>query len=308
LGAALALGRRISTPVSTLAGAAEAIARGDRFQMRVSALREVEDLRRALVAAGERVREAAADREQRLIAETKREEAHTANRAKDEFLAVLSHELRTPLATIVGWLRMLRQAPLDSTQRQRALDTVERNTRALAHMIDDLLDISRIVAGRMTLERVPMSLVELVVETVDAFQPRARAKRIVLTAHVEPAPAIVLADAQRMRQVLSNLLENALRHTPTDGCVEVDLTPTEHAIRLRVQDTGSGIETDVLAHVFERFRQATAKHAGVHGSLGLGLAIVKNIVELHDGAVEAKSDGPGRGATFTITLPLIREA
>ena len=305
--AAFALGKRISGSLSTLASAAEAMARGDRVEIQASALREVGDLHRALVTASAAVREAAGEHEQRLVSDAKQEEAQAANRAKDEFLAVLSHELRTPLATMVGWIRMLQQAPLDSAQRQRALEAVERSTRSLARMIDDLLDISRIVARRMTVERVPTSLVPLVVETVDAFQPEAKAKGIMLQTRVEPDPGIVLADSQRLRQVLSNLLANAVRHTPADGRVEVSLATTETAIRIRVQDTGSGIEPDELPHVFERLRQTDLKRGSVHGSLGLGLAIVKNIVELHEGTVEAQSDGPGRGATFTVTLPLLRQ-
>jgi signal transduction histidine kinase len=174
-------------------------------------------------------------------------------------------------------------------------------------MIDDLLDISRIVAGRMPLESAPINLVPVIAETVESFQPEAKAKSVALHMHAEPIVSIVLADRDRIRQVVSNLLANALRHTPADGRVDVSVIPRGEKLRIQIQDTGRGIEPELLPHVFERFRQADST-AGVRGGLGLGLAIVKNIVELHGGTVEAASGGPQRGATFTITLPLMLPA
>src|SRR5262249_7564411 len=153
----------------------------------------------------------------------------------------------------------------------------------------------------------PISLFPVVVETVESFQAEAKTRGVALFTHAEPPVGVALADPHRMRQVISNLLANALRHTPANGRVDVFLTNEDRVIRVRVQDTGSGIDADLLPHVFERFRQAEAKTASTRGGLGLGLAIVKRIVELHNGAVEAHSDGPGYGATFTITLPVISE-
>lgn len=236
-------------------------------------------------------------------AEAARTTAEAADRAKDEFLAVLSHDLRSPLTTMVGWVQMLKRAELDPAQQARGLEMIERSTRELTRMIEDLLDISRIVADRLILERSPVSLVPLIAQTVESFQHQAKAKGVTLQTHVDPATGEILADADRIRQVLRNLLANALRHTPSEGRVDVHLTTGARLVRIRVQDTGSGIEPDLLAHVFERFRQADPKDAGLRGGLGLGLAIVKKIVESHDGTVEALSDGPGRGATFTVTLP-----
>ena len=236
-------------------------------------------------------------------AEAARAEAEAADRTKDEFLAVLSHELRTPLTTIVGWIPMLRRAQLDAAQRERGLETVDRNARALARMIDDLLDISRIVADKMILERRPISLVSVISETVESFQHQAKAKGVAIVPHVETGAGLVSADPQRMQQVLMNLLTNALRYTPEGGRVEVHLTMHGGHARIRVHDTGIGIEPELLPHVFERFRQGDARSAGTKGGLGLGLAIVRKIVELHGGTVDAESAGPGQGATFIITLP-----
>jgi signal transduction histidine kinase len=242
---------------------------------------------------------------ERTRAETARAKAEAADRAKDEFLAVLSHELRTPLTAIVGWIPMLRRAQLDAAQQERGLEIVERNARGLARMIDDLLDISRIVADKMTLERRPISLVSVISETVESFQHQAKGKGVVIVPRVEPGAGVVSADPQRMQQVLMNLLANALRYTPVGGRVEIHLTTHDGHARIRVQDTGIGIEPELLPHVFERFRQGDARSAGTKGGLGLGLAIVRKIVELHGGTVEAESAGPGQGASFIITLPAI---
>ena len=203
---------------------------------------------------------------------------------------------------------MLRRAQLDAAQQERALEMVERNARGLARMIDDLLDISRIVAEKMTLERRPVSLVSVVAEAVESFQYQAKAKGVAILTHVEPGAGVVSADPQRMQQVLMNLLANALRYTPAGGRVEVHLTTHGDHASIRVQDTGIGIERELLPHVFERFRQGEAHSAGTKGGLGLGLAIVRKIVELHGGTVRAESAGPGQGASFIITLPVIGDA
>jgi PAS domain S-box-containing protein len=235
-----------------------------------------------------------------------RSDAEEANRAKDQFLAVLSHELRTPLNTMLGWLAVVRTGRLDASQHQRALEIVERNTRAQARMIDDLLDISRIAAGKMVLDRRPISLASVIADTVDALQPEVKAKGLTLERHVDAEAGTVSADADRIRQTLVNLLVNAMKYTPSGGRVEVRLRAGDGVVRITVQDTGTGIEPDVLPHVFERFRQADWRTAGAQGGLGLGLAVVREVVQMHGGSVEAQSDGPGRGATFTVTLPVIR--
>jgi len=253
-------------------------------------------------------RKQAEEERARLLAreQSARREAEGANRAKDEFLAVLSHELRTPLTTMLGWLRMLRTTRLDPDRQERALETIERNTLAQARMIDDLLDMSRIAAGKMTLDCRAMSLAPLVAEAVAALQREANAKGLTLLAQLDPTAGPVFADADRLRQVLMNLLANALKFTPAGGRVEVHLVGGGDVVRLIVRDTGVGIVPELLPHVFERFRQADWRHAGTQGGLGLGLAIVREIVELHGGAVEAQSYGPGCGAVFTVTFPLAR--
>jgi PAS domain S-box-containing protein len=237
-----------------------------------------------------------------------REQAEVANRTKDQFLAMLSHELRQPLNTMLGWVRILRTGQASAPQRDRALEAIERSTRAQARMIDDLLDIARIEAGKLTLDRRPVTVGSLVAETVDSLQHEARAKGLTIEAHLDPGAAIVSADADRLRQVLVNLIGNAIKYTPSGGHVRVDLAPGDGVVQVVVRDTGVGIERDFLPRVFERFRQADWRQAGTQGGLGLGLAIVREIVEMHGGAVEAQSEGPGRGATFTVTLPRSGEA
>jgi signal transduction histidine kinase len=230
--------------------------------------------------------------------------AETADRMKDQFLAVLSHELRTPLNTILGWLPALRAGRLDASQQERALETIELNTRAQARMIDDLLDISSIVAGKMTLDRRFMSLGPVVAETVESLQYQAKAKGLILGSEMDSISGPVLADADRMRQVCVNLLVNAIKYTPSGGLVAVRLTVNDSAVRIVVKDTGIGIDADLMPQVFERFRRADWRTAGTRSGLGLGLAIVRQIVEMHGGMVKAESDGLGRGAAFVVTLPI----
>jgi PAS domain S-box-containing protein len=277
---------------------------GQRLQVSVS-LSPLRDEAGAIVGVSKIVRDITELKRRETLLRAARAEAEAADRAKDGFLAVLSHELRTPLTTIVGWIPMLRRAQLDAAQRERAFEAVDRNARGLARMIDDLLDISRIVADKMTLDRRPISLVPVITQTVESFQHEANGKGVVIESRVDPGAGVVSADPQRMQQVLTNLLANALRYTPTGGRVEIHLTTHDDRVGIRVQDTGIGIEPELLAHVFERFRQGDARSAGTKGGLGLGLAIVRKIVELHGGTVEAESAGSGQGASFTITLPAI---
>jgi PAS domain S-box-containing protein len=230
-----------------------------------------------------------------------RAEAEAANRTKDQFLATLSHELRTPLTAMLGWVRMLRSGRLDAAGSARALETIERSTRAQAQLINDLLDISRIVSGKLTMDLVPVDAGDVVQAAIDAARPLAEAKAIALDYQPPSEPVTVNADAGRLQQVVSNLVTNAIKFTPDAGRVAVEVEQAEGEITIRVADTGKGIAPELLPEIFERFRQGTATRA--QGGLGLGLAIVRHLVELHGGRVGAESPGPGLGATFSVTLP-----
>jgi len=236
---------------------------------------------------------------------TAREEAESANRAKDEFLATVSHELRTPLNAILGWAHMLRTNKLDSVTQNRALETIERNAKSQAQLIEDILDVSRIVAGKLNLEVRPVEISILVDAAIDAVRPAADAKGITLEAVLDPRTGPVLGDANRLQQVIWNLAANAVKFTGKGGTVQVRLQRSGSYVEIVVSDTGQGIDTDFLPYVFERFRQADATSTRSHGGLGLGLAIVRHLVEMHGGAVFADSPGVGKGATFTVRLPLL---
>ena len=252
------------------------------------------------VAAGERERQALLAREQAA-----REEAQAANRAKDEFLATLSHELRTPLNSILGWTRLLTAGALDAAASRRALETIERNVRLQAKLIDDLLDISRVVTGKLTLERQPVSLAAIVGEAVESHRPAAMAAGISLRYTVPEREQAVFGDQARLQQVVTNLLSNALKFTAERGAVDVTLEFDADEARLTIADDGIGIPAEFLPHVFEQFRQADATTVRRQGGLGLGLAIVRRIVELHGGTVTAHSDGPGSGSSFRVTVPTV---
>ena len=246
------------------------------------------------------------EREQLLALErAARAEMEAASRAKDEFLAVLSHELRTPLQPILGWVKVLRQQRLDDRTTGRALETIERNARTQAQIIEDLLDISRIIAGKLHVELHPMSLVPVIEGAVEAVRAAADAKSLRITTDLDQHRVEVNGDAHRMQQVMWNLLSNAVAFTPSGGGVHVALTQNGGDVVICVSDTGRGISPDFLPHMFERFRQADSTSTRRHGGLGLGLAIVRHIMELHQGTVRADSEGEGRGATFTVTLPLL---
>jgi PAS domain S-box-containing protein len=233
-----------------------------------------------------------------------RAEAEAANTAKDEFLAVLSHELRTPLTAMLGWIALLRPGRLAADRTRYALDVIERNARMQAQLINDLLDVSRIVAGKMELNRLPVDLAGVVQRAVESAQREAEAKRIRVTTAVDPGAGPVLGDATRLEQVVGNIMANAIKFTPSEGQILVTLERHRGRARLRVRDSGPGIAPDVLPHVFERFRQAESSSRRRHEGLGLGLAIVRHLVETHDGAVRAEN-GPEGGATFTVELPLL---
>jgi PAS domain S-box-containing protein len=233
-----------------------------------------------------------------------RTDAEAANRAKDEFLAMLSHELRTPLTSILGWTRLLRATDRDEADRARALESIERNARLQAQLIDDLLDVSRIIAGKLELERGPVDVAAVVEAAIETVKLAAQTKGLTITLQTTRDLDLISADARRLQQIVWNLLANAVKFTPAEGHIDVTLDRDTDALRLSVRDTGEGIAPDTLSYVFDRFRQADRATRRAHGGLGLGLAIVQQIVRLHGGTVEAHSAGIGHGTTFTVQLPL----
>lgn len=233
-------------------------------------------------------------------------QAETANRAKDEFLAMLSHELRTPLNAILGWAGLLKSGRLDAERQARALEVIERNARAQASLIEDLLDISRIIAGKIRLDLGPVELAAAVHAALDGIRPVAEAKHVEIRDRLD-ATGRVMGDADRIRQVVTNLLSNALKFTPAGGHIEVGLGRAGSTMVLTVRDTGVGIGPEFLPHIFDRFRQADSTLTRVHGGMGLGLAIARHLVELMGGTVHAESAGAGQGATFTVTLTVLAE-
>jgi signal transduction histidine kinase/ActR/RegA family two-component response regulator len=230
--------------------------------------------------------------------------ADEANRLKDEFLATVSHELRTPLNAILGWSRMMTTGLVDEGRRARALETIDRNAVAMTQLIEDLLDVSRIISGKMRLDVESLDLAKVAEAAIDSIRPAALAKEITLRAVLEPSPGPVLGDPNRMQQVVWNLLSNAVKFTPRGGRVEVVLRRAGSHAELTVTDSGAGIAPEFVPHVFDRFRQADGRLTRAHGGLGLGLAITRQLVELHGGTVRASSAGLGHGASFTVLLPV----
>ncbi len=237
------------------------------------------------------------------LAERARTEAELANRAKDDLLATVSHDLRSPLQGVLGWLALLKRSHFDAAQTARALDAIERSVRMQAQLVGDLMDVTRIAAGRIELERLPLDLGELIAATVEEFAPAAETKGVALG--LDPVDCcVVLGDSGRLHQVLSNLLSNALKFTPPGGRIAVGCERRGDTLVVRVADTGEGIAPEMLPRLFERFTQADTVRARRQSGLGLGLAIVRHLVELHGGSVAAESAGRGRGATFRVTLPM----
>jgi PAS domain S-box-containing protein len=232
-----------------------------------------------------------------------RREAETANRSKDEFLAMLSHELRTPLTAILGWTRMLRTGTVDEADVARALEVIERNTKVQTDLIEDLLDISRIESGKLSLDIRPVDLRSVVEAAIDAVRSAIDAKGIHLDSALDASVPPVAGDPARLQQIVWNLLSNAIKFTPQGGRITVRLERIDSRIQITVRDTGKGISPDFLPHVFDRFRQAASPRPS--GGLGLGLTITRNIVQMHGGTVEPASPGEGQGATFTVTLPIM---
>jgi PAS domain S-box-containing protein len=249
---------------------------------------------------------AAAERDRLLEAErVARAEAERANRMKDDFVAMVSHELRTPLNAMLGWTQLMKRGRNDPALIQRGIDVVARNSRLQAQLISDLLDISRIVAGKLQLETRSVDLGAIVGQSLETMEEEARAKGVVIEPLLDDAGSLVSGDASRLQQICWNLLSNALKFTPRGGRVSVRLTFDGPWARLEVADSGVGIRPEFLPHVFDRFQQADLAITRQFGGLGLGLSIVKHLVELHGGAVEAASEGEGTGATFTVTLPVL---
>jgi len=244
------------------------------------------------------------EREALLARETVlRVEAEELSRLKDEFLATMSHELRTPLNAIFGWITLLRTRRLDEATQARALETIERNARAQKRLIEDLLDVSRIVTGKVTLELATVEPRRAVEAALETMHPAAQAKGLKIVPLLDTGAGTVRGDFARLQQIVCNLLSNAIKFTPTDGQVEVCLARRNGEIEISVSDNGQGIKPEFLPHVFDRFRQEDGSISRRHGGLGLGLAIVRHLVELHAGTVEAHSDGEGKGAHFVVRLP-----
>lgn len=236
---------------------------------------------------------------------TARTAAEESNRLKDEFLATVSHELRTPLTAILGWSRMLEGGSLETDVARRAVETINRNAKAQAQIIDDILDVSRIITGNLYLELQPIELAPVLESAINVVRPTADAKGIQIEVNFDQEPAAVPGDANRLQQVFWNLLSNAVKFTPSGGKVRVQLRKLNSKAEIKVADTGKGITPEFLPFVFDRFRQADSTSTRQHGGLGLGLAIARHLIEIHGGIIEARSDGEGQGAVLTVTLPLV---
>ena len=247
-------------------------------------------------------------REQLLLrAERARTEAEAANRIKDEFLATLSHELRTPLTSLLGWSSVLREARRDEKVLNQGLEAIDRNARVQAQLIDDLLDVSRIVSGKLNLDVRPLDITSVVRAAINVVRPAADAKGILLDYWAEPGVGAICADSARLHQIIWNLLSNAVKFTPHGGRIHVRVEQDGSDARVTVKDTGQGVDAEFLPRVFDRFRQADSSTTRSFGGLGLGLAIVRHLVELHGGTVSAQSDGVNKGATFSATFPLLAD-
>ena len=248
------------------------------------------------------LREQAAQLEKRVQERTL--ELEKANRAKDEFIATLSHELRTPITSITGWVQMLQEGSLAPPQQRKALEVIDRNLATQAQLIDDLLNVSRIVAGKLRIDMQPVYPALLVEEAIDSVLPAVKAKSMKLTRDLDASIGPMQIDPPRFHQIIWNLLTNALKFTPKRGHIHISLKRASSSALLRISDSGEGIDPEFLSYVFDRFQQADASYARKHGGLGVGLTIVKYLVELHGGTVSAESTGIGKGSTFTVTLPI----
>jgi signal transduction histidine kinase len=270
----------------------------ERAQFEEALLSREQDLRRLL-----------AEREQLLLSErSARAQAEQASRLKDEFLAIISHELRTPLNAIFGWSHIGSESRVDDATRRRALEVIQRNARLQLHVVDDLLDISRIISGKMKISTEVVDLTPVVTAAADSLRPEAAARSLHLEACVPGSVVLVRGDAGRLQQVIWNLLSNAIKFTPANGRVRLSLEAGGELAKIVVDDTGHGIAAEFLPLAFDRFRQADASTTRRQGGLGLGLSVVRYLVEAHGGTVTVESPGVGQGATFTVTLPLFERA
>jgi PAS domain S-box-containing protein len=245
------------------------------------------------------------EREQLLLKEkAAREDAEASNRMKDEFLATMSHELRTPLTAILGWAHMLTGGALPESQMRRAFEVIERSAESQARLVDDILDTSRIITGRFNLESTPIKMLQIFEAAVEVVRPSAEAKRITLYTDVQDRDSTIMGDTNRVQQIIWNLLSNAVKFTNSGGRIDAQLKRIGDWIEVSVRDTGIGIDSEFLPHVFDRFRQADSTSTRRYGGLGLGLAIVRHLVEVHGGSVSASSPGPGLGSTFRVHFPV----
>lgn len=294
------LQRRISGPIMELVAKARIVSEQKDYSVRAAPA--ANDELGLLVRTFNTMLAQIQERDQEL--EHARDEAEAANRAKDQFLAVVSHELRTPLSPVLLWARMLRSGDLDEERRQRGLDVIERNVKSQAQLIEDLLDVSRIISGKLRLDVHPIEMAPVVEAAVEAIRPTADLKGVRLQVIIDPRAVVIAGDPERLKQVLWNLLSNAVKFTPKGGRVQVVAHRVNSHVEIAVSDTGKGIDREFLPHVFEAFRQADSSSTRAHGGLGLGLSIVRNLTELHGGHVRAESPGEGKGATFTVELPI----
>lgn len=232
------------------------------------------------------------------------EELEDVNRVKDEFLATMSHELRTPLTSILGWSRLLQSNQLGDKEKERAVQVIQRNAEAQSKLIEDLLDVSRIITGKLKIELQPVSFASITEGVINSLGPAVDAKQLQLEMEIDPAAGPILGDPARLQQIVTNLLSNAIKFTPNGGSIYVCLERRDSHVHLEVRDTGVGIAAEHLPHIFERFRQVDSSNVRAHGGLGLGLAIVDYLARQQGGAVGARSEGLGKGATFTVEFPL----
>ena len=243
----------------------------------------------------------------RLLSSEKvaRNEAERANRLKDEFLATISHELRNPLNAILGWAHMMRLGKLNEANTERAVETIYRNAKSQSQLVSDLLDVSRIISGKLRLDVRTVDLLSIVNAAIDSIRPAADAKGIRMQMLLDPAAGPISGDADRLQQIVWNLLTNAVKFTPRAGRIQIKVQRIDSHVEIVVSDSGVGISKEFLPYVFDRFRQADASTTRIHGGLGLGLSIVRQLVDLHGGNVSVESEGEGKGATFTIMLPFV---
>jgi signal transduction histidine kinase len=234
-----------------------------------------------------------------------REAAEAANRAKDDFLAMVSHELRSPLNAILGWTRILRSSNVDEETVERALETIERSAKSQAQMIEDLLDVSRVISGNLRLNLIEINLSNIIKRVLEASYPAAEAKQIQIHTEYEETTGVVMGDPDRLQQIFANLLSNAVKFTPDAGNITIKMNQADSYAQVSIKDTGIGIGADFLPQVFDRYKQGRNEHKRKHKGLGLGLAIARHLIEMHNGKISVHSDGEGFGSTFTVLLPLV---